>query len=163
VCNGELNGVGCSDNFGNRGNPNDLVNCFNVTEFGAFIPFFVESVRFFTGEATVALPPDLKIRVWDGTTATGPTGDPLLTQQIFGFVSGENNFALDEPLEIGTEQVCIGLFSESPTAALRIRGEVGTGLQSYIKAPVCGAEDFVLGGSAFGNPLDFCIEAQLFG
>jgi hypothetical protein len=158
-----LNGLGCIDNagIGNRGNPNDIVNCFNVTEFGAFIPFFVESVRFFTGEP-ITLPPDLKIRVWDGTATAGPTGDPLLTQEIFGFVFGENNYALDEPLEIGTEQVCIGLFSETPNAGLRIRGEESTGLQSYLKAPACGAADFVTTAST-GVPLDLCIEAHVFG
>jgi hypothetical protein len=163
VCNGLLTGVGCADNagVGERGNPNDIVNCFNVTEFGAFIPFFVESVRFFTSES-LSLSPDLKIRVWDGTTTGGPIGDPLLTQEIFGFVVGENNFALDEPFEIGTEQICIGLFSETPTAGLRIRGEDGTGLQSYLKAPVCGAQDFVTTASV-GAALDLCIEASLFG
>jgi len=158
-----LNGVGCTDiaGVGNRGNPNSFANCFNVTEFGALIPFSVESVRFFTGEP-IPLPPDLKIRVWDGTTTDGPTGDPLLTQEIFGYVFGENNFALDEPLEIGTEQVCIGLFSEAPTAGLRIRGEESTGLLSYLKAPVCGAPEFVTSAS-IGLPVNLCIEAHVFG
>ena len=163
MCNGLLDGVGCTDNtgVGDRGNPNNLANCFNVTEFGAFIPFFVESVKFFTAEP-IPLPPDLKIRVWDGTTTDGPTGDPLLTQEIFGYVFGENNFALHEPLEIGTEQVCIGLFSEAPTAGLRIRGEESTGLVSYLKAPVCGAADFIT-TATIGRPVDLCIEAHVFG
>jgi hypothetical protein len=156
-----LNEVGCTNNAGSRGNPNDIVNCFNVTEFGAFVPFFVESVRFFTSE-TVSLSPDLSIRVWNGTTTAGPIGDPLLTQEIFDFVAGENNFALDEPFEIRTEQVCIGLFSATETAGLRVRGEDGTGLQSYLKAPLCGATDFITAAS-IGSASDLCIEAHLFG
>jgi hypothetical protein len=162
VCNGDVNGVGCAEvnNSGTMGNPNDLVNCYNITNFGGTAPFFLDTVRFWMGES-ISLPSDLSVRVWAGTVDGGASGQPLRTQNLDTYGFGENTVQLETPLEVATEEVCIGLFSMTLMDGLRVRTEPGNGDQSFVQAPACGADTFT-SLEAFGISANFCMEAFAF-
>ena len=162
VCGGGVSGIGCADLTGNgtQGNPNDLVNCFNISDFGGTAPFFVDSVRFWTGQS-IPLPSDLNIRIWDRSVGGTPTGNPIITQAIFNYTIGENNFKIDPPVQITTDNVCIGLYSATIADGLRIRAEPGTGADSFARSPACGANQFTQ-LTSLGLKLNFCIEAHVF-
>jgi hypothetical protein len=163
VCGGDTSGVGCADIAGNgsEGNPNDIVNCYDVTEFGGSAPFSLESVRFWIGDS-VPLPSDLSIRLWNGTVDGGPTDEILLTQELSVYDIGENTVDLNSSLDIVSNEICVGLFSANITEGLRIQTENGLGDKSFVLAPNCGAEEFtsLLG---FGLGGTFCIEAFVVG
>jgi hypothetical protein len=162
-CSGDFNGVGCADTdgSGSRGNPNDIVNCYDVTEFGGSAPFSFESVSFWIGDS-VPLPSDLSIRLWTGSVDGGPTDEILLTQEISGYGIGGNTFALVSSLVIVSNEVCVGLVSTTITDGLRVQTEMGPGDRSFVLAPNCGAEEFTsLVG--FGISANFCIEASVVG
>jgi hypothetical protein len=164
VCDGTSEGIGCADSggLGISGNPNDLVNCFNVTDFGASIPFFLDGIRFWIGDS-IPLPSDLSIRVWEGLPSLGPSGgEPIFSQQVESFAFAENVVELTMTLELFTTGICVGVFSEDPSSALRVRTEPGRGDNSFTMAPDCGAPDFEPLES-FGVSQDYCIEAFIFG
>lgn len=165
-CGASIGDFGCAnlDEQGNQGNPNDAVNCFNVADFGGSPPFFVSSVRFWLG-SSIRLPADLELRVWNGTVADGPGPILLYSEELLGFVQGENNVQLQDAFEVLTNEVCIGLASETVTDGLRVRTENGSGASSFVVAPVCGGPTFTALSDLtdVGFRLDLCIEAQVFG
>jgi hypothetical protein len=166
ICGASIGDFGCAnlDGMGNSGNPNDAVNCFDVTDFGGSPPFFVSSVRFWLG-TSIRLPADLEIRAWNGTVATGPTTTLLYSEELSGYVQGENTVQLLEPLEVLTDEFCIGLASQTVTDGLRVGTEAGSGVSSFVIAPVCGGPDFTALSqlTEVGFSLDLCIEALVFG
>ncbi|OEU19342.1 hypothetical protein FRACYDRAFT_235389 [Fragilariopsis cylindrus CCMP1102] len=164
VCNGPTNGIGCAsvdpDTETVGGNPNDIVNCFNIDLFDVSIPFQIESVRFWIGESA-AVPTDLKINVFAGNAADGPMESVLLyTEEVFGYTFGENTADLSMDLMIFQEEFCVGISSTDANSGLRIqtdnKNEVNDG--SYLKSPACGIEQFQ-SLTDVGLTNDFCIEA----
>ena len=164
VCGEGTGDFGCANlqGEGDAGNPNDIANCFDVRDFGGTPPFFVNSVRFWMGPS-IPVPPDLKLRVWDGTVANGPTGNVKFSQDISGtgYVQGVNTYDLSTPVQINANEVCVGVQSENPDFGLRLETEEGSGTESYIVAPICGGPDFVSlrDLTVNGFLLNFCIEA----
>ena len=143
------------------GNPNDAVNCYDISTIGESPPFTIDAVRFWLGDS-IPLPGDLSVRIWSGTVQEGPSDEILLNQELNNFVFGENTANLDTPIEIDTNEVCIGLFSENIMDGLRVQAEQGDGDQSFTLAPECGVDEF--GSlSSFGFSLNYCIEALVFG
>ena len=164
VCNGPVNGVGCAsvdpDTNEPGGNPNAIVNCFNINEFEVTIPLQLESIRFWIGESA-ALPPDLRINVYAGTQANGPMDNIILySEELFGYVLGENLVDLDTPLLVFQEQFCVGVASIAPDGGLRIKTDVSGEMDdgSYLKASACGINEFQSLNDV-GLMNDFCIEA----
>jgi hypothetical protein len=164
VCNGPANGVGCASVDPNTemagGNPNDIVNCFNIDQFDVSIPFQLETVRFWIGESA-ALPTDLKINVFAGTSADGPMdGVMLYTEELFGYTFGENTADLGMDLMIFQEEFCVGISSTDANSGLRIQTDITGEMNdaSYLKSPACGIEQFQSLTDA-GLMNDFCIEA----
>ena len=167
VCAGATDGIGCADidGTGTQGNPNDIVNCFDVTEFvGGPEPFFIDGVRFWIGES-IPLPTDLSIRIWEGSPDGGPTmGELPLVQQPLDMDSigfGANTVELNEPFQLNTTGICVGAFSEDPMEGLRIRTEPleGGGDNSFIRAPSCSINDFTPLGMITAIMQNYCIEA----
>jgi hypothetical protein len=160
VCTGPANGVGCASESEEMqgGNPNDIVNCFDITTVGLALPFQVNAVRFWVGDSA-NLPADLKIRVWEGTVSGGPTTNILYSQDLSGYNSGENNVFITSELLIFEPEFCIGVNSASMDDGLRIQTDGGDmESNSFIMSPRCGLPEFqsltdimVMG--------DFCIEA----
>jgi len=144
VCLGSTNGIGCSQssNANAIGNPNDLVNCFDVTDVGGDAPFSLDGIRFWIG-TSIELPPDLGVRVWSSTDGSP---DILLQEQsLTGYVIGENTFDLTTPINIESNEFCVGVFSENPMGALRIQNDptaLSEGSESFILAPQCGVGEF---------------------
>jgi hypothetical protein len=162
VCSGPSNGVGCaSESDGMQGgNPNDIVNCFSVTEIGLSPPFQLTATRFWVGDSAVP-PEDLSIQVWAGTVADGPTAINLYSQALNGFVSGENTVRLDETLLLFDAEFCVGVRSDSMDDGLRIQTDGGqSDHSSYLMSPRCGLPEFKSLGDIAG-PGDFCIEAMV--
>lgn len=164
VCNGPVNGVGCAsvdpDTNEPGGNPNAIVNCFNINEFEVTIPLQLESIRFWIGESA-ALPPDLRINVYAGTQANGPMDNIILySEELSGYVLGENLVDLDTPLLVFQEQFCVGVASIAPDGGLRIKTDVSGEMDdgSYLKASACGINEFQSLNDV-GLMNDFCIEA----
>jgi hypothetical protein len=163
VCSGTVNGIGCANEDPNddpRGNPNDIVNCFDATSFGIGFPFSLDAVRVWIGDST-ELTPDLQVNVWVGDLVNeGPIANRLLySQEVFGYVFGENTFDLDMGNLIYHPDFCVGVTSRSSNAGLRIRTDSkGTGSASYLRSPECGINEFTSLSSA-GLKKHFCIEA----
>jgi hypothetical protein len=124
------------------GNPNDIVNCFDVKDIGGQAPFSLNAVRFWIG-TSIDLPADLSIRVW--SSVSGSPGTQLREQSLTGYTKGLNRFDLSTPLEITSDEFCVGLFSIDPTGGLRIQNEetaAAGGLASFVLAPQCGVMVF---------------------
>ena len=166
VCAEGTGDFGCAnlEGEGAAGNPNDAANCFDVREFGGAAPFKVNAVRFWLGPS-IPVPPDVKILVWDGSVAGGPIGNPIATQAISGYDQGENTFSFNTPVEIDSNEVCVGIQSKDEDFGLRLETEEGSGEESYIVAPVCGGPVFVSlrDLTVSGFLLNFCIEAIVSG
>jgi hypothetical protein len=163
VCGGAPNGIGCANEPVTMGNPNDLVNCYNITNFGGFAPYFVDAVTFWVGNS-IDLPGDMSVRIWNGSTGGGPTS--LLFNQSIptgDYRIGKNTFNLGTDVEIASEEVCIGVFSMALMDGLRIQAELGEGDQSYILAPNCGIVAFAPLNEQVLTNTNFCIEASVFG
>jgi hypothetical protein len=140
------------------GNPNDVVNCFDVSTVGLGAPFQLTAVRFWMGDSTLP-PADLSIQVWEGSVATGPSETNIYSQELVGFVSGENTAAVTTTLLIFDQQFCVGVKSASMTDGLRMQTDGGaTDSASYLKSPRCGLPEFKSLNEIAG-PGDFCIEA----
>jgi hypothetical protein len=164
VCDGDSSEeVGCTDPGGTIGNPSDFANCYNITNYGGTAPFVLDTVRFWIG-TIIPLPSDLSVRAWAGTVVGGPSDMVLLTQNLTTYEFGENTVQLEAPLEVATEEICIGLFSTSLTDAVVVRTGtgMGNGDQSFIKFPECEVDTFTT-LEALGGSLNFCIEAFAFG
>jgi len=161
ICQADVNGVGCAavEADGTGGNPNDLVNCFNITDFGGTTPYFIDSVRFWLPD-TIPLPLDLSVTVWNNG-GNGPIGSPIYREEVFGFAPGENFFPLS-PTEFDASLICIGLFSGTATSGLRVLTEPGDGDQSFVLAPACNVLQFCP-LEQVAPQFDFCIEASIFG
>ena len=163
TCNGPANGIGCStedpNNDAPSGNPNDIVNCFNVTNFGVSVPFRLDFVRFWIGDSAT-LVPDLQLNIWVGNTEVGPIANRLIySEELFGFTVGENLFDVRMGARIRQSDVCIGITSRSTNAGLRVQAETpGLGENSFLRSPECGIVDFT-SLSDLNLNLDFCIEA----
>jgi len=166
VCSGPVNGIGCASIDPNTnmagGNPNDIVNCFDVNEFDITIPFFLDTVRFWIGDSNVAVPTSLGMKVFAGTVADGPMeGVVLYSQDITtGYAAGENSADLDMDLMIFQDQFCVGISSTATDSGLRIQTDTTGRMDeaSYLKSPACGIEKFQSLSDA-GLMDDFCIEA----
>jgi hypothetical protein len=152
------NGIGCArTSSGAAGNPNDIVNCFDVKALGGSAPFSLDAVRFWIG-TSVALPADLLVRAW--TSVDGRPGTVLHEQALVGFLPGMNMFNLTNPPEIQSDTFCVGVASEDTSSGLRIQNEadLGGGFQSFILSPRCGVDEFqTLSNLTFSG--SFCIEA----
>ena len=163
ICGDPGPGVGCANEQPNaenpKGNPNDIVNCYDVTEFGVEIPFGFDSIRFWIGDST-AVPPDLQLKIWVRTPGGGPISSRLLySQPLLGHTLGENIFDIDYGALVRQSNICIGVTSTSVDAGLRIQTDPGgVGEASYIRSPACSVDDFT---SLFDAGLknNFCIEA----
>mmetsp|Transcript_18283 Transcript_18283/g.42080 ORF Transcript_18283/g.42080 Transcript_18283/m.42080 type:complete len:396 (-) Transcript_18283:1629-2816(-) len=162
ICGGPGPGVGCADEQPNaedpKGNPNDIVNCYDVSAFGVEIPFSLDSIRFWIGDST-AVPPDLQLNVWVGTPGGGPISSRLLySQPLLGHTLGKNSFDIDFGALVRQSNICVGVTSLSVDAGLRIQTDPGgAGEASYIRSPACLVDEFT---SLFNAGLknDFCIE-----
>jgi hypothetical protein len=142
------------------GNPNDIVNCFSAANIGLTPPFQLTAIRFWMGDSTVP-PADLSIQVWAGTVGFGPTTTNLYSQELQGFVAGENTAHLDETLLMFDAEFCVGVKSVSMTDGLRIQTDGGqSDSASYLMSPRCGLPEFKSLGDIAG-PGDFCIEAMV--
>jgi hypothetical protein len=158
VCsNADTNGIGCAETegTGNGGNPNDLVNCYDVTSIGGTAPFVIDQVRFWIG-TSIPLPTDLSVRVF--SSASGAPSTQIGSQALSGYVTGANTFPLTTPITVTTNQFCIGINSQNANDGLRIQNEVGSGSQSFVLAPQCQATSFT-SLQAFQLPAQLCIEA----
>ena len=138
------NGIGCSvtSDGGMAGNPNDLVNCFDVTDIGGSAPFSLDTVRFWIGTSN-DLPPDLRVRIWSSVDGSP---DALLQEEaIPQFTSGVNTFDLGTPAVIESNEFCVGVSSQDPMGGLRIQNEDPSatgGLSSFVLSPQCGVTEF---------------------
>ena len=162
LCGGESNGVGCaneSPDIASSGNPNDVVNCYDVTLFGVEPPFTLDSIRVWIGDSTT-LTPDLRLQVWAGNPGGGPISNRLLySEELFDYSVGENKFELNMVGLLLQTNICVGITALSANAGLRIQTDNGgAGEASYLRSPECGLDDFI---SLFdvGLTNDFCIEA----
>ena len=72
VCSGTGGEYGCAGFNGDSGNPNDLLNCYDVTSIGGTAPFVIHSVRFWIG-SSVALPDDLSVIVYNSASGAPST------------------------------------------------------------------------------------------
>jgi hypothetical protein len=162
ICNGPANGVGCASETDEMkgGNPNDIVNCFNVESVGLSAPFRLSAIRFWIGDSSGA-PSDLKLRVWEGTVSGGPSMNVLHTQDLVGFAVGENNAVVNSDVLIFETEFCVGVTSTSMDDGLRIQTDSGqVNSASWLMSPRCGLPEFqTLAG--IGVVGDFCIEAMV--
>jgi hypothetical protein len=153
------------------GNPNTLLNCYDVTSFatidesdtiaatGTNTTRVVElkEVKFWIGESS-DLPRDLSVRVWDsvdGTIGSGPN-NLLFEQDVLNYSVGENTIFLDVVTGDGSlipenGVVCVGVYSESVEDGLRIQTESPPGddigdtvdpVGSFLMTPSCGLTEF---------------------
>jgi hypothetical protein len=172
VCSGSVSGIGCageappSTTGGTMGgNPNTLLNCFDVTTFvatagqsagigapnsgsmtgtGNTTVIQLKEVRFWIGESS-DLPPDLSVRVWDsvdGTVESGPNR-LLFEQDVLKYSVGENTVLLDTAAGDDTlippdGVVCVGVYSESIEHGLRIQTEASPDDADAIVGPSTG-------------------------
>ena len=163
ICSGAANGIGCASEDPEEqlsGNPNEIVNCFNVTEFGVELPFMIDSVRFWIGSSSPP-PPDLELNVFAGTKENGPDSNILLySQQLFGYTTGINTITTTMDVMIFLSSFCVGVTSRSSDAGLRIQTD-DLGIidnASYLRSPECGIANFTSLGDV-GLTNDFCIKA----
>eukprot|EP00529_Nitzschia_sp_RCC80_P011030 CAMPEP_0113455824 /NCGR_PEP_ID=MMETSP0014_2-20120614/8572_1 /TAXON_ID=2857 /ORGANISM="Nitzschia sp." /LENGTH=639 /DNA_ID=CAMNT_0000347261 /DNA_START=413 /DNA_END=2332 /DNA_ORIENTATION=- /assembly_acc=CAM_ASM_000159 len=173
VCSGSASGIGCAGEASGSdmgGNPNTLLNCYDVTSFttidesdataeGTSSSTIVElkEVTFWIGESS-DLPRDLSVRVWDsvdGTIASGPN-NLLFEQDVLEYSAGENTIFLDvatgdDSLIPENGVVCVGVYSESVEDGLRIQTESPPAddsgapvdpVGSFLMTPSCGLTDF---------------------
>lgn len=147
--------------MGIGGNPNDLVNCFNVADFGGTAPFFVDQVRFFIGES-IPLPSSLSVRLFAASPSGLPVETPLFEEIVPNLIIGENTVSLSSAFEVTTQEICVGVFAGNEIEGLRIRNEIGLGDQSFVRAPNCLFPTFS-SLDEVGLPVRFCIEALVFG
>jgi len=161
LCGGESNGIGCANDSpddASSGNPNDIVNCYDVTLFGVEPPFTLDSIRVWIGDSTT-LTPDLRVQVWVGNPGGGPISERLLySEELFDYSVGENKFDLNMVGLLQTN-ICVGVTALSANAGLRIQTDNGgAGEASFLRSPECGLDEFI---SLFdvGLTNDFCIEA----
>ena len=175
VCSGSASGIGCAGEATGSdmgGNPNTLLNCYDVTSFatvdegdtitttGTNTSRVVElkEVKFWIGESS-DLPRDLSVRVWDsvdGTIGSGPN-NLLFEQDVLDYSVGENTIFMDVASGDGSlipenGVVCVGVYSESVQDGLRIQTEsppadVDTGdtvdpVGSFLMTPSCGLTEF---------------------
>ncbi|KAL3919488.1 MAG: hypothetical protein SGILL_003727 [Bacillariaceae sp.] len=163
TCSGPSNGVGCASESQEMqgGNPNDIVNCFDVTTLGLTAPFELKAVRFWVGDSSLP-PADLSIQVWQRSAdGAGPSDTNLYNQDLVGYIPGANTATLTTPLTVTDQEFCVGVKSASMTDGLRIQTDSGTtDGASYIKSPRCGLPDFTSLNEIAG-PGDFCIEAMV--
>mmetsp|Transcript_1006 Transcript_1006/g.2322 ORF Transcript_1006/g.2322 Transcript_1006/m.2322 type:complete len:441 (-) Transcript_1006:163-1485(-) len=164
ICSGSTNGIGCASEDPNEqlsGNPNEIVNCYNVTEFDIGIPFQIDAVRVWIGDSSPP-PPDLQLNVFAGTKENGPTNDIILySQQLFGYTAGENTFAISMDVMIFQTNFCVGVTSRSTNSGLRIQTD-GSGEDneaSYLRSPECGIVNFMSLTNVGLVENAFCIEA----
>eukprot|EP00534_Pseudo-nitzschia_fraudulenta_P005401 CAMPEP_0201190818 /NCGR_PEP_ID=MMETSP0851-20130426/140996_1 /ASSEMBLY_ACC=CAM_ASM_000631 /TAXON_ID=183588 /ORGANISM="Pseudo-nitzschia fraudulenta, Strain WWA7" /LENGTH=225 /DNA_ID=CAMNT_0047476863 /DNA_START=128 /DNA_END=805 /DNA_ORIENTATION=- len=164
VCRGPTNGIGCASDpsDGLSGNPNHLANCFDVAEFGVTVPFELDAIRFWIGDSSPP-PPDLQLNIWPGSPLFGPISNVMLySQELSGYVPGENIFETDMDVIIFQNSFCIGLTSQTLDAGLRIQtddsGQMMVDGGSYLRSPTCGVPEFISLEEA-GLTNDFCIEA----
>ena len=151
-----VSAFGCYDDDGTFGNPQDSVSCFNNDQIS--VPFQVHALRFWIGQPPL-FPDTLSLRIWSGSAASGPTG--MLYEQVLApgsYVPGENSIFLDSPFEITDEEFCAGVYSGPDTDGYAMYADAGDGKDSFILAPVCGAESF-FPLSSIGFNLEYCIEA----
>lgn len=146
---------------GLSGNPNHMANCFpNLT--GSNIA--INGIRFWLGDYTP--PPDtLNIRLWSGSTITGPDSNiPIYDESITGYDTGMNTFTLQTttPITIiAGDEFCAGVYSGPVDDGFRISTEIGDGSVSYRIYPTCDVDYF----TSFPDPAvpksdqTFCIEA----
>ena len=113
---------------GLSGNPNHMANCFpNLT--GRNIA--INGIRFWLGDYTP--PPDtLNIRLWSGSTITGPDSNiPIYDESITGYDTGMNTFTLQTtttPITITAgDEFCAGVYSGPVDDGFRISTEIGDG------------------------------------
>ena len=124
------------------GNPNDLVNCFDITDIGGSAPFSLDTVRFWIGSSS-DLPPDLSVRIW--SAIDGSPAMVLHEESISQFTFGVNTFDLESPAEIEASEFCVGLSSKDPMGGLRIQTENPSnagGASSFLFSPQCGVAEF---------------------
>jgi len=154
------NEIGCSDPFGDAGNPNDLIECYN----NATLTPPYELVAFTYTIGTSTLPPDtLNIRVFEWGGA-GPPG-ALVTTVPLGpgdMTPGFHNLVLASPIALPTPDFCVGLFSEPLDDGFRALTSIGpyTPGTSWVRAPECGTPDFVELAD-LGFPQNWCYTATI--
>jgi len=174
VCSGSASGIGCAGEASGSdmgGNPNTLLNCYDVTSFtivddesdptaedtNSSTIVELKEVTFWIGESS-DLPRDLSVRVWDsvdGTIASGPN-NLLFEQDVLEYSAGENTIFLDvatgdDSLIPENGVVCVGVYSESVEDGLRIQTESPPAddsgapvdpVGSFLMTPSCGLTDF---------------------
>eukprot|EP00529_Nitzschia_sp_RCC80_P011139 CAMPEP_0113484580 /NCGR_PEP_ID=MMETSP0014_2-20120614/24034_1 /TAXON_ID=2857 /ORGANISM="Nitzschia sp." /LENGTH=630 /DNA_ID=CAMNT_0000378185 /DNA_START=162 /DNA_END=2054 /DNA_ORIENTATION=- /assembly_acc=CAM_ASM_000159 len=174
VCSGSASGIGCAGEASGSdmgGNPNTLLNCYDVTSFtivddesdptaedtNSSTIVELKEVTFWIGESS-DLPRDLSVRVWDsvdGTIGSGPN-NLLFEQDVLDYSAGKNTIFLDvatgdDSLIPENGVVCVGVYSESVEDGLRIQTESPPAddsgapvdpVGSFLMTPSCGLTDF---------------------
>ncbi len=135
--------IGCSNNDGTFGNPQDALECYTT---GLTPPIRVTTLEYLLDGANVPLPDalDLVVHAWSGPGA-GPgaliESIPLPPGDIVG---GGHTFVLPAAIEVDASTFCVGFHGEAANDGFRISctDGVGSGGASYLRSPASGCEHF---------------------
>jgi hypothetical protein len=155
--------VGCSDDDGTSGNPQDLLECYTSN---LAPPIEVAEVEYFLGGA-VPLPDalDLVVHAWDGPgNAPGTLLGTVVLDPMVDIVAGGHILVLPTPIANDTAGFCIGFHGEDPLDGFRVEftdADATVG-ESWILAEACGAPD-LSELSDLLTPGNYCIRPTVHG
>lgn len=155
--------LGCNtnDGSGSSGNPQSLVECFHSAALPP--PFWLTEISYSISSAGGDQPNALDFEVY-AWTGTGPPGALLGSEPVpaNGLTAGPHTIALNNPIEVTTQDFCVGLHGTDPGDGFRIlfsdtSQEFGT---SYFVATSCGVDTFDAVANIVG-PGNWCIGATI--
>ncbi len=148
--------LGCSDDLGDGGNPQDLLECFTST---LTPPIDVSDVQYAIGDS-VPLPTalDLVIYDWAGPgNLPGALIDTIPLDPMVDIVAGLYTFTLATPVNVATNTFCVGFSGTDITDGFRVDfTDVDNVGESYVIATDCGIAAFTE-ATAIGFAGNFCI------
>jgi hypothetical protein len=160
VCN---TAIGCSNGTGTSGNPQSLVECFRGATMQP--PFWLAEIGYEISSLANDPPPpaamNIEVYSWSGT---GPPGTLAGSQPVpaNGLNTGRQTITLSNPIEITTQDFCVGLNGTDPNDGFRLlfsetSQEFGV---SYFVASICGIDNFDAVANIVG-PGNWCITATI--
>lgn len=153
--------IGCSNGDGTSGNPNEIVECFTST---LTPPFALNEVSYEVG-VNPGAPVELFVEVyeWTGTGLPGVVADSAALP-AGELTPGTHTVVLATPLTVTTQAFCIGINGYDATDGYRLMKSQTTSVagSSFIRAPTCGANDFV-SMADIGFPGNWCIRGVIGG
>ena len=154
--------VGCSDDLGTSGNPQDLLECY-VSNLAP--PIDVVEVEYFLG-TSVPLPDalDLVVHAWDGPgNPPGALLGSVALDPMIDIVAGGHVFPVPAVLQSATAGFCVGLHGEDPLDGFRVEFTDADGPgESWLTAPQCGLTDPIELTNAL-TPGNYCIRPTVHG